>query len=82
MMVKSTMQQMVALSVTEAETIVAVSCANDMLHVMRIIQALDLEVELSIILKVKNSGVVNIANSWTSGGRTRHMDVCLNSLKN
>ena len=79
--VKSAMQRMVALSVTEAETIAAVSCAQDMLHVMRIIQALDLKVELPMILKVDNSGAVNIANSWTSGGRTRHMDVRLNFLR-
>ena len=51
-MVKSAIQQMVALLVMEPEIITADTCAQEMLHVMRIIQALDLEVELPMILKI------------------------------
>jgi hypothetical protein len=36
---------------------------------------LELEVELPMILKMHNSGAVDIAISWSVGGRTRHVDV-------
>ena len=45
--VKSAMQRMVALSVLEAEAFAAVSYAQDILYVMRIIQALDLKVKFA-----------------------------------
>jgi len=34
-----------------------------------------LSVELPMVLKMDNSGAVDIANSWSFGGRTRHVDV-------
>ena len=79
--VKSSMQKVVALSVTEAETIAAVQCAQDMLHIMRIMEAMELNVERPMILHVDNSGAVDLINSWASGGRTRHMDTRLNFLR-
>jgi hypothetical protein len=38
---------------------------------------LELEVELPLpmILEMDNSGAVDIANSWSVGGRMRHVDV-------
>ncbi len=79
--VKSSMQKVVALSVTEAETIAAVQCVQDMLHTMRIMEAMELNVERPMILHVDNSGAVDLINSWASGGRTRHMDTRLNFLR-
>ena len=74
--VKSAMQKIVALSVTEAETIAAVQCAQDMLYTKRVLEGMGLQVELPMILKVDNSGAVDLANNWTAGGRTRHILKC------
>ena len=37
---------------------------------------LELNNESSMVLKMYNSGAVDIVNSWSVGGRTRHVDVC------
>ena len=72
--VKSAMQKVVALSVTEAETIAGVQCVQDMLYIKKILEAMELKVELPMVLRIDNSGAVDLANSWSAGGRTRHMD--------
>ena len=72
--VKSAMQKTVALSVTEAETITGVQCAQDMLYVKRVIKGLGLKVKFSMILHINNSDAVDLANNWSAGGRTCHMD--------
>ena len=71
---KSAMQKIVALSVTEAELFAAVQCAQDMLFVMRILKSMQLQVELPMILEVDNKGAVDIANNWSVSGRTKHID--------
>jgi hypothetical protein len=73
--VKSVMQKTVALSVTEAETIAGVQCAQDMLYCKRVLECMELQVELPMILHIDNSGAVDLANNWSAGGRTRHMEV-------
>ena len=60
--------------VTEADLMAAVSCAQDMLYANRIMEALELKVKLLIILEVDNKGTVDLINSWSVGGRTRHVD--------
>ena len=71
---KSTMQETMALSVTEAELVVTVMCAQYMLHIMRVLIGLELQVELPMVLWVDNSRAVDLANNWICGKRTRHMD--------
>jgi hypothetical protein len=44
--------------------------AQDMLY-----ESLELEVELPMVLEMDNSGTMDIANSWSVRGRTRHVDV-------
>ena len=61
--VKSTMQRVVALLVTEAETIAGVQCAQDMLYVKRVLEGMGLEVELPMVLKIDNSRAVDLANN-------------------
>ena len=34
-----------------------------------------------MILKVNNSGAVDLINGWSAGGRTRHMDTRLNFMR-
>jgi hypothetical protein len=69
------MQHTVALSVTEAELIQCVECAQDMLYVMHVLEDMGLKVNKPMILECDNQDAVNIANNWSSTGRTRHMDV-------
>jgi hypothetical protein len=38
-------------------------------------ESLELEVELPMVLEMDNSRAVEIANSWSVGGRMRHVDV-------
>jgi len=34
-----------------------------------------LQVELPMVLEMDNKGAVDLANNWSVGGRTRHVDV-------
>ena len=72
---RSSTQRFVTLSVTEAETAAGVIVAQDMMYVYRILTSVGLEVELPMILEMDNKGAVDLANNYSSGGRTRHVDV-------
>ena len=63
------------LSVMEAEIAAGVIVAQDMLYIYQLMESLELEVEMSMVLEMDNSGTVDIVNSWSVGGRTRHVDV-------
>ena len=78
---RSSTQKTVALSVTEAELNAAAQCAQDMLFAMRVIESLGLQVQKPMILKVDNKGAHDIAHNWSIGGRTRHIDVRINFLR-
>ncbi len=52
-----------------------VMVAQDMLYVYHLLELLELNVELPMVLKMDNSGALDIANSWSVGGRTRHIDI-------
>ena len=75
------MMPVIALSVTEAELYAAIMCVQDMLYAMRILNSMGLEVELPMVLEVDNKGAVDICNSWTVGGRTRHVEVKMYFLR-
>ena len=72
---RSVTQKFVTLSVTEAEIAAGVMVAQDMLYIYRLLESLELEVELPMLLEMDNSGAVDIANSWSDGGRTRHVNM-------
>ena len=59
---RSVTQKFVTLSVTEAEIAAGVMVAQDMLYVYRLLESLELEVELPMVLEMDNSGAVDIAN--------------------
>ncbi len=74
-MLKSSTERTVSLSTTEAETYAGVTCVQDM-HYMKIgLESLGLKVKLPMILEMDNQGAVYLANNWSIGGRTRHIDV-------
>eukprot|EP00957_Ditylum_brightwellii_P109456 8348473-Ditylum_brightwellii.AAC.1 len=69
------MQKVVTLSVTEAETIAEVQCVQDMPYVKHVLEDMGLKVDLSMQLFIDNSGAVDLANNWSTGGTTRHMEM-------
>jgi hypothetical protein len=71
----SVTQKHVTLSVTEAELAAVVSVAQDMMYVYRVMKSMELKVQLPMVVEMDNSGARDIANSWSVGGRTRHVDV-------
>ena len=75
------MQRIVALSVTEAELIQIVECAQDMLFVWRLLTDMGLKVNLPMILESDNQGAINIVNNWSSTGCTRYIDCRLKFLR-
>ena len=72
---RSATQKTVSLSTTEAESAAGVTCAQDMLYAMKVVETLGLEVEKPMVLEINNKGAVDLANNWSVGGRTRHVDV-------
>ncbi len=75
------MQKTVALSVTEAELYAAVMTAQDMLYVLHVLESIGLQAQLPMILEVDNKGTADLANSWSIGGHTRHIDMCQTFLR-
>ena len=66
---------------TEAEGAAGVTEAQDMLFVYNILKSLGLKVQLPMVLEMDNKGAVDLANSWSVGGRTRHVDVRMYFLR-
>ena len=60
---------------TEAEIAAGVMVAQDMLYMYHLLESLELEVELPMVLEMDNSSAVDIANSWSVGGRMHHVDM-------
>jgi len=42
---------------------------------MHVLESMQLKVKLPMILEIDNKGTVDLANNWSVGGRTRHIDV-------
>lgn len=78
---RSNTQKFVTLSVTEAETGAGVTGAQDMMYIYRLLKSIDLDVEIPMVLEIDNKGAVDMANNWSAGGRTRHMDVRMHYLR-
>jgi hypothetical protein len=74
-MFKSSTERTVPLSTTEAETYAGVTCMQDMLYMKNILESLGLRIKLPTVLEIDNQGAVYLANNWSIGGRTRHIDV-------
>ena len=75
------MQNFVTLPVMDAEITAGVMVAQDMLYMYHLLESLELNTKLPMVLKIDNSGAVDIANSWSVGGKTRNVDVCNYSLR-
>jgi hypothetical protein len=74
-MFKSLIQKLVALLVCKAEQSSRVLCAQDMLYCKNVLESMGIKVNLPMLLKMDNKGAVDLANNWSVGGQTRHVDV-------
>ena len=72
---KSKMQECVTLSSAEAELVSATQCVQDMLYVKKVLESMELQVDLPMILYLDNKGAKELMENWSVGGRTRHVDV-------
>jgi hypothetical protein len=77
----SRMQKCVTLSVTEAEFVAAVEVVQNMLFACRVLESIGLHVQKPMVIEVDNKGAVDLANSWTATGRTRHIATRINFLR-
>ena len=50
-------------------------CAEYILYAMRIVDSVKLRVKKPMKLTLDNKGAVDLAQNWSSGGRTRHADI-------
>ena len=46
-----------------------------MMYMYRLLTSMRLKVRLPMLLEMDNKGAVDLANNWSVGGRTRHVDV-------
>ena len=79
--VKSGMQKIVTLSVTEAEIIALVQCVEEMMYMKKVLESILLKLELPMIVEVDNKGAVDLVNGWSSSGGTKHTDVRIMYLR-
>ncbi len=74
-MFKSSTERTVSLSTTKVETYAGVTCVQDMLYMKNVLELLGLQVKLPMVLEKDNQGAVYLANNWSIGGMTRHIDI-------
>jgi hypothetical protein len=78
---KSHLQTTMTLSVTEAETVAAVECVQDMLFGMHLLESMGLKVKKPMVLEIDNKGAKDLVHNWSIGGRTRHITTKINFLR-
>ncbi len=72
---RSVTQKVVALSSCKAELNAAGLCEQDMMFQRNTLESIKLKVELPMILEMDNKGAVNLVNSFSVGGCTKHINV-------
>jgi hypothetical protein len=72
---RSATQKTVALSSCKAELNAAVLCVQDMIYQENTLESIGLKVELPMVLEMDNKGAVDLVNSFSVGGCTRHIDI-------
>jgi hypothetical protein len=68
------------LSVTEAETVAAVECMQDMLFSMHLLESMGLKVKKPMVLEIDNKGEKDLAHNLSIGGQTCHITTKINFL--
>ena len=67
LIVKIVMQKLVAISVTESEFYLGVTCAQDMLYLWRLCRSVGISIALAMIINIDNKGAMDIAHKWSCG---------------
>ena len=70
--VKSGMQKIVAISVTEAEVIALVQCVQELMYMKKLLNTMKSKVKEPFVVEVGNKGAVDLVNGWSSTGGTKH----------
>ncbi len=72
---RSATQKTVALLSCKAELNAAVLCVQDMIYQKNTLELIGLKVEFPMVLEMDNRGAIDLINSFSVGGRTRHINV-------
>ena len=72
---KSKSGKSVTLSSTEAEYFATSEIAKEAIFAKQVIESMGIQLEFPITIKVDNTGAIYIANNYTTGQRTKHIDV-------
>jgi hypothetical protein len=72
---RSVTQKTVALSSCKAELNAAVLCVQDMIYGKNLLESVGLKDQLPMVLEMDNKGAVDLINSFSVGGRTRHIGI-------
>ena len=72
---RSATQKTVALSSCKAELNAAVLCVQDMIYQKNTLELIGLKVEYPMVLEMDNRGAIDLINSFSVGGCTRHINV-------
>ena len=51
-----------------------VSCAQDVIYALRVLELMELQVKPPMLLDIVNRGTVDLLNNWSVGVRTRHIE--------
>jgi hypothetical protein len=52
-----------------------------MMFVYHVLTSMGLKVELPMVLEIDNKGAIELANNWSSAGRTRHVSTKIMFLR-
>ena len=58
-----------------------ISCVQEMIYIHQLIESIGLQINLPMTIEVDNKGAKDLVNNWSIGGRTRHIGVRLNYLR-
>lgn len=72
---KSKSGKSVTLSSTEAEYFACSEAAKEVMFIKNVLETMGIEVKLPMIIKVDNTGAIYLANNYTAGQRTKHIDI-------
>ena len=72
---KSKSGNSVTLSSTEAEYYASSETAKELLFIYNLVISMEKDLELPIIMNVDNTGAIYLANNYSTGPRTKHIDI-------
>ena len=72
---KSKAQHCVTLSSCEAEYMALSQCICDVEYVRQVLESMGVKVKLPMTVFVDNTGAIEMAKNWSTGTRTKHIDI-------